>query len=226
MICPSCRQDAPSLVRGLRVCCAACGAPLGLASASGAVNFAGRPARIGAGLASVVGWIVLAVGLLAALLIGALFQAIWPAGIVGWVLGAIIGIPCSAIGLSLLFGGRKLRSMGQASERDARTHAIFALAGGQGGIVTAGDAARALSLRVEESDALLTQMANESDGRITLEVDDNGGLAYHFHDIRPLRVETPPGPRMRVPQVNQAPRVIDAELIDETVEERPGRASR
>jgi hypothetical protein len=218
MICPNCHQDAPPVLRNFRAYCTACGAPMSLAAAPEAVNVAGQPSRVGAGVASVLGWLVLVLGLGAALVVGAIFQAIWPAAIVGWVLGTFIGIPTLLLGFSLIFGGRRLQRAGDERSKGAREQAIFALAARQRGVVTVRDAARALGLREAEADALLTDLARRPDGRVTLEVDDGGGLSYLFHDLLPTsgkRVEVA-GPRMRVPQAWQPPRVIDAELIDET----------
>jgi hypothetical protein len=222
MICPNCHQDAPPVLRNFRAYCTACGAPMALASAPEAVNVAGQPSRVGAGVANVLGWMVLVLGLAAALVIGAIFQAIWPAAIVGWVLGALIGVPTLLVGLSLLFGSRRLQRAGDERSRDAHEHAVFALAARRQGVVTVRDVASGLALREAEADALLTDLARRPDGRVTLEVDDNGGLSYVFHDLRPSagkRVEVA-GPRMRVPQAWQPARVIDAELIDETAEDR------
>jgi hypothetical protein len=191
---------------------------MSLAGAPDAVNVAGQPSRVGAGVASVLGWMVLVLGLGAALVVGAIGQAIWPAAVVGWVLGTLIGVPTLLVGLSLLFGSRRLQRAGDERSKGAREHAIFALAARRQGVVTVGDVAGALAVRDAEADALLTDLARRPDGRVTLEVDDNGGLSYVFHDLRPgtgKRVEVT-GPRMRVPQAWQPARVIDAELIEET----------
>src|SRR5262245_28608328 len=101
MICPNCRQDAPTISRGLGVYCTVCGAPRSLLNTGTPVNVAGKPTKAGATLASIFGWLILLGGLLTALGIGALLQAIWPAAIAGYVLGGFIGGTSLLIGLAL-----------------------------------------------------------------------------------------------------------------------------
>ena len=83
MICPRCHQDAPTILRGLQTYCTACGAPRSITDAPDAVNVAGQPSQVGGTVARVMGWLALVGGLFVALLLGALFQALFPAGIVG-----------------------------------------------------------------------------------------------------------------------------------------------
>lgn len=66
MICPHCKQDAPTIVRGLRAYCTACDAPRSMLSDT-PINVAGQPSKVGGGVASVLGWFILLGGLLTAL---------------------------------------------------------------------------------------------------------------------------------------------------------------
>jgi hypothetical protein len=221
MTCPYCRQDAPVVVRGVRAYCTACGAPRSLAMAPEAVNLAGQPAKVGGTIAGTLGWAALLVGLAVTLVLGGIASVI-SGGAALWV-GGFVLFCTLAVSIPLIAGGRRLQRSGQDRARAAQEHAVFALAAQRRGELTVRDVARVLSIRESEADVLLTDLARRQDGRVTLEVDDNGGLSYVFHDLRAARVAAPPPVRIAVP-----PRVIDAELIDEDVyaSPEPRRASR
>src|SRR5690242_11940476 len=119
MICPRCRQDAPTLVRGVRAYCTACGAPRPLADAAGAVNVAGQPARVGGSVAGVLGRVVLVTGLLVAFVLGSLAKAIFAMGAALWV-GGFVSVITLMVALPLILGGRKLRKSGEERSRAAQ----------------------------------------------------------------------------------------------------------
>ena len=228
MICPYCHQDAPSILRGVRAYCTACGAPRSLATAGDAVNVAGQPARVGGGVASALGLIALAVGAATAFVLGTVSGLVFSMAAALWVGGGIAFFTL-VVALPLLFGGRRLSQAGEDRSRAAHEHATFALAARRRGVLTAREAARALSIREEEADALLTDLARRPDGRVTLEVDDDGALSYVFHDLRVVGmggdrpvVQAAPA-RVRVAE---PPRIIDAELIDEEEDARAKPAAR
>ncbi len=179
MVCSSCGKDAPIVYRGVVAYCTACGRPR-LPLADRSVNLAGRPSRVGGTVANVFGWVVIAGGLITALLLGALFQAIFPAGIFGWVLGIVIGLISSVFGGSLVWGGKSLHKSGTAVRNDTQERALFALAQHRGGILTAQDVATALGMTATEADALLTHYAKTDPDRVKLEVDDNGLITFVF----------------------------------------------
>lgn len=195
MICPHCKQDAPTIVRGLRAYCTACDAPRSMLSDT-PINVAGQPSKVGGGVASVLGWLVLIGGLLTALAMGALVQAIFSAAIVGYILGGFIASISLLIGLGLIFGGRKLQQSGDERSRGAREQAVFALARGRGGSVTVADLARSLAISEPEADALLTEMVKRPDGRVTLEIDDDGTLRYFVPALAPRSGRGPKGARI------------------------------
>jgi hypothetical protein len=248
MPCPNCHQDAPTIVRDMRVYCSACGAPRPITTAVSAVNVAGQTARVGGNVASVLGVMALVVGGMIALVFGAIANWIWGTAI--FIVAPILLLTL-LVALPLLFGGRSLNRTGQVQVRAVKEQAVFALAARQRGTVTVRDVARALAVREEDADALLTELAKRPDGRVTLELDDNGGLSYLFHDLAPgtperrVRVadqpwQAPPQrtqapgldgghpqtPGVRIGEAPAAPPIIDAELIDEEVEVRGERAAR
>jgi hypothetical protein len=192
----------------MRAYCAACGAPLPLTAIPGAVNVTGEPARVGAGVATALGWLVLAGGAFFALVVGAFFGFFSASA--GLYVGGAIGVISLTVWLALMLGGRKLRAVGDGRALAAQERVIHALAAQRGGALTARQAARALSLREEEADAILTAMAKRPDGRVTLEVDDGGGMTYVFNDV----VADPRYARARVAVPRQV-RVIDAELLED-----------
>ncbi len=222
MICPSCHQDAPTIVRGVRAFCTACGAPRPLLGSS-AVNVAGKPMKVGGGVASVIGWLVLFFGSMVSIAMGALFNLLWSianpaaATAVGLWVGGFFGVITLVVALSLLLGGRKLRKTGVDDRRKVLEQGIFALAGKQRGSVTPRDVARQLAIRDEEADALLTDLVKKGDGRVSLDVDDDGTLRYTVPELLPpVRIDTSASadaaPKVRVAP---GPVVLDAEFEDD-----------
>lgn len=173
-------------MRGLKAVCTVCGAER--LPTSVPVNVAGKPSRVGGTVASAAGVTVLLVGLFLALLVGALLQAIFPAGIVGWVVALPIAFFALAIGIGLLFGGRSLKKSGDEASLDAKERAVFAIARSKDGLVTAADVAPRLGVSTSEADAFLTALAKRGDGKVSLEVEDDGRLVYVFRDVAPARV--------------------------------------
>jgi hypothetical protein len=220
MICPNCRQDAPTVVRGVSAFCTACGAPRSLLDNT-PVNVAGKPSTVGGSVAGVLGWLVLLGGLTVAGTIAALLQWLFVGGVVGFVLGVPIALLSLIAGLALILGGRKLRQSGEARAKNAHEEAIFAIARRRQGNVLAADVARALSMSEAEADALLTDMAKRPEAQVTLEVDDNGELRYLVPRFAPaLRVPPQPSPRVRVPPVPPSAEVLEAEALSEEEREQ------
>jgi hypothetical protein len=222
MTCPRCLQDAPTIVRGVRAYCTACGAPRPLATVPTAVNVAGQPARVGGGVAGVLGKVALVTGLLVALVLGSLANAIFPAATLGFWLGGVISVLTLMISLPLIFGGRRLRRSGESQIRAAQEQAVFGLAAQRRGVLIVRDVALALSLEPGDADALLTSLAKRPDAGVALDVDDNGALSYRFVDLvhstpasRVRVAEQPWAPPVRVAPAAPAPRIIDAELIED-----------
>lgn len=214
MICPNCRQDAPTVVRGVRAYCTACGAPRSLIEDT-PVNVAGQPSKIGGGVASVAGLSVLVLGLLFATALGGLIYIFAP--MAGLIVGGFIAAVSLFVAAMLLWGGRELRRSGSEKEQGAREQAIFAMARQRGGSITAAELARALSLPEAEADAMLTNLAKRPDGRVTLEFDDNGALRYDVHEMgKRVRVSE----RKRVaPEVSGPNTILDGEFEEQAEEE-------
>lgn len=230
MICPSCHQDAPTIVRGVRAFCTACGAPRPLLGSS-AVNVAGKPMKVGGAIASGAGWATLIGGSVASLGAGLLtyfvFLAIGAstAGTVGLFVGGFLGLLTILISLSLLLGGRKLRATGVDDRRKVLEQGIFALAGRQRGSVTPRDVARQLSITEEEADGLLTDLAKKGDGRVSLDVDDDGTLRYTVPDLlAPVRIESEAKVRVAPGATSTEGEVVEEE--EEEAEKERGRLRR
>lgn len=195
MSCPSCGKNAPIVYRGMVAYCTACGRPRApLVEES--VNLAGQSSRVGGTVANVAGWLVVGGGLVTALLVGALFQAILPAGIFGWVLGSIIAVVSLGVGGSLVYGGKSLHKSGTETRKSTHERAIFALAQNRGGILSANDVAAALGMSAMEADAFLTERAKQDPDRVKLEVDDAGAITFVFpqHGFMGPRVAPPGAP--------------------------------
>jgi hypothetical protein len=221
-MCPYCRQNAPLVYRGVVPYCTACGNLRGPLT-SRSVNMAGKPAKVGGAVARVAGWLVLVVGLSLGLGVGLLAYAL-ASPVAGLAVALPFVIISLAIGLGLLKGGGALKESGKTEQRDTREQAVYALAAHRGGVLTAEQVAAVLGVPPAEADALLTTMAKEQSDKVTLDVDDQGGVYYRFanapwHADSRFRVGVDPEEQARVaaqpaPETRE-PRVIDAELIDE-----------
>ena len=196
-ICPHCRANAPVIMRGLEPRCAACvGVRSAVSLSSAPVNVAGRPSQVGGQVAKALGWLTLIGGALAAVLVTVVLQALFPAGVAGWILGAAILSIAGIAGFGVLTGGKRLHARGVATERDARERAVMALAARRGGALTAAETGSALGVGEHAADDLLTEMARRSDGTVSLEIDHDGRLVYMFPSLRG---------RARVPVAPSAP---------------------
>jgi len=178
-MCPHCRQNAPIIYRGVFAYCSACNAPRAPFSGK-ALNLAGQPSKVGGTVASVFGTVVLVVGLAVGLGLMLMLQLIFPAYAFGYAIGGFISFVTLAIGLLLMFGGRKLKSSGDQAQKDAQMEAIYALAVNRGGAVTATDVGRSLNMHPKVADELLAAMTKTYPDHVSLEVDENGALFYQF----------------------------------------------
>ena len=154
------------------------------------------------------------------LFMGWLFNLLWQfaaspaATTVGLIVGGFFSVLTLILSLSLLLGGRKLSKTGEGDRRKVLEQGIFALAGKQRGSVTPRDVARQLAITYEEADTLLTDLVKIGDGRVTLDVDDDGTLRYTVPELlAPVRID--PG-MPRSPRVRVAP---NAEIPDAEFEE-------
>lgn len=179
--CPRCGRNAPTLVKGFRVVCSACGAERGPLSSGMPANIAGQTSKIGGVLSRGLGWALLFVFIL--------MFAVGIAALTGpLLLKILLGIPAIAIALlagggswAALRGGKKLSEQGTAAQRAAREQALLAFAAHHGGVITASEAAAAMNVQLADADAMLTAMAREG-SRVSVEIDPHGVVRYVFKD--------------------------------------------
>jgi hypothetical protein len=145
-----------------------------------AVHLTGKPSRLGGHVARIFGWLTLVFGSMIALLVGAFFQWLIPAGIVGWVFGLGIFVISLIITFALVRGGGALRDSGARAEARTFEQAVFALADARGGILSTLDVAQVLGVSDAEADRLLTDFAKQNPERVRVEIDPNGTLVYQF----------------------------------------------
>ncbi len=237
-MCPHCRQNAPLVFTGVTARCVACG-NLRAPWSAGSVTYSGKPSRVGGQVAKVVGWVVLAMGLLAALFLGLLAAWIFPGTPAPWIAGGLLATLAMLIGGPLVFGGKKLDQSGEKQETDTRMQALFALAANRGGALRAHEAGAALGVTADEADKLLTRLAKERGDDVTLDVTDAGEVVYGFPSVMQASGSRwsshraaggAEGVRFEVPtQVRVAPpagpvHVLDAEF--EEIEDEPAAARR
>jgi hypothetical protein len=137
---------------------------------------AGKPSKLGGTVASVVGALVLLVGLSIALGLGLLLYAL-----VTVAVALAVALPIALVVLVmagvLIAGGRTLRRSGADTERSTREQALLALVAHRGA-VTAAEAASALGVGAGEADAMLTALAKREPEHIAIDVDDQGVVRY------------------------------------------------
>ncbi len=202
--------------------CTACGKPR-VPFTNPSVTLAGQPSTVGGLVASILGWLVLGGGLMLALAVALLLQAIFPGGFAGWGLGALIAIATITVGVLLLVGGKTLKRSGAHTARSVRDQAIFALAANRHGLLTAQDVAMALAVSAEEADALLTDITKTNED-VTLEVDDDGKLTYRFAKfLPPSKQRWPETERVRVEPASEGVEVPADEEAALQAKARTGR---
>ena len=185
------------------------------------VNMAGRPSKVGGTVAKVIGWIVLAIGLSFALLLGLFFQWLLPLGFAGYAVGGVIAFLTATFSILLLRGGTSLQQSGVNEAQFTREKAIFALAAHRGGMLTATDAGTALGIPSEEADSLLTILAKTKSDQVSLELDDSGGIYYRFPAMTNWQAQVPPAGPVRVDAGVAATRVASPQAEPMEVEVEP-----
>ena len=178
-ICPRCRQRAPIVLRGISAKCTACGAQR-IPFTAKALNLAGKGSRIGGAAARFFGWASLVGGSAFAAMITLIFQSFWPDGYFGYAFAIPILMISWAIGVPLLLGGRRLGAYAEHKEKSTQLEAIRSMAAHQGGALTAKQVAVTLRITEQEADDMLTSLAKDPDGNVSLDLDDQGHIYYLF----------------------------------------------
>lgn len=179
MLCPHCHQNAPILYKGVFAFCSACDKPRAPFSGK-ALAFAGQPSKVGGRVGSVVGALVLILGLLLAAALMLFFQLLWPAQNIGYALGSPIALISIVLGSLFMIASRRLGRAGTEAERQARVEAVYALAVNRNGMLTTADAARSLQLDPASVEGLLSELAKTQPEHVSLEFDENGQTFYLF----------------------------------------------
>lgn len=211
-MCPSCGQNAPIVYRGIAAYCTACGAPR-LPLASKSVNLAGKPSQIGGTFTRVVGWLVLAGGLILSLSLMGILQAIFPEGYAGFATGGGFAVATGFLSWLLLRSGKSMKAEGDDEATHARVQAIYAMAPVRRGVLRASEVASALQIGVPEADRLLTELAKKQSDFVSLEIDDQGGVYYRVDPTGRVRMRVEALPYERV-RVNQEPVLEPDEVIE------------
>jgi hypothetical protein len=177
--------------RGVTAYCTACGAPR-VPLTSNSVTLAGQPSKVGGTITRVLGWTVLAGGLvLSALLVGLLAILTAPASAMLAVGGPIAAVSC-LVAYLLLRGGKQLQRSGDDAELATKNQAIFALANTRGNVLRALDVAQSLQVSAAEGDELLTKLAKANPDQVSVDIDDDGNVLYRFVRQRSERVDASP----------------------------------
>jgi hypothetical protein len=203
---------------------------------SPAVNLAGKPSKVGGTVARAFGWTVLGIGLLVACVFATLFGLVF-SGAAAALVGVPIAVVATLFAVLLLRGGRSLKQSGADAETATRLQAVFALATHKGGTLTSTDVALALQMPGPDADALLVNLAKKDPDVVSVDVDDEGQLLFHFPGALPVgQVRWPerwperwpqePQPKVRVNAPPQAPRVVDVELEEMEQAVRAARPAR
>ena len=100
--------------------------------------------------------------------------------VVGGAVG-LVGLFGLAVGVLAWRAGGRQNASAAAEERTAREHAVLALAQQSGGVLTVTQVSQTLGWSTVAADAVLTAMSDGS--RVTVEVDDDGLLSWHFREL-------------------------------------------
>jgi len=131
-------------------------------------------------MVSLIGALVLVLGLAVSAGAWFLLQSLMPARSFGWAFAIPAGTLSLVAGLGLLLSGRRLRKSGTAHREGVQLDAVKALVQHRRGPISAADVASALQLPEAEVDQLLTRLAREQATAVTLDVDARGQVVYDF----------------------------------------------
>lgn len=177
--CPHCGQRAPIRLDGINAFCTACGGKRRPFETT-TLNLAGTGYKVGGIAATVVGTMAMIGGLALAAFLFFLFGWLFPGTLAPYILAVPTLIMSFAFGITALIGGRKLGKYGAQKLETARGDTVRALANHHGGAVTAVQVAETLDITEVQADAMLTAMAKDPDGDVTLDLDDRGRIHYLF----------------------------------------------
>ena len=187
-----------------------------------AVNVAGQPAKVGSGIVRVLASLILAGGVFIALILSLIASAISATPL--FYVAGFFAVIAALAATPLFFAGKKLSDAGDERQRAVAEKALFSLAAQRRGVLDVATVARALEIHEAEADMRLTSLAKRPDGRVTLEVDDNGAITYVFRD---LVAASNPASKVRIgadgwrapaPPAEPKARVVDADIIDAEAE--------
>ncbi len=177
--CAKCGQRAPIILRGIHAQCTACGAKR-MPFTAKALNLAGKGSRIGGAAARFFGWSAVIGGTSLSAFIVLLLQSFWPEGYYGYAFAIPIVMLSYAIGIPLVMGGRQLGRYAARKEQSTQLDAIRSMAAHRGGAVTVRQVAQTLSITDRQADDMLTELAKDPDGNVSLDLDDDGNIYYLF----------------------------------------------
>lgn len=226
--CETCNAVAGVFARGGGYVCAACSAPRerrpGTLVIGGPRPESLRPGEVSSGVRSptavvarasgtglrVFGGTAVGGGALAAALAMLLIS-----GPIGLVIGGALGVSGLALGALAWRSGTKQNALAAQEERAAREQAVLALAQQSGGVLTVTQVAQAFGWSAQAADSLLTSMADGT--RVSVEVDDQGLLSWHFREVIQREMLRSVAARVRVDEVPETSEVerTDAEALAE-----------
>jgi hypothetical protein len=182
-MCPHCGQRAPIRLRGINAFCTVCNGKR-LPFTAKTLNLAGTPYKVGGIAARIAGWVGFGIGTVASVSVGGIIALLgtwladssWP----GIAIGTVMWLATIAFSLTAIIGGRKLGERGATKAFAAKLETVRALANHQGGRVTAAEVAQSLAVTEVQADAMLTELAKDPEGDVTLDLDDHGNIHYLF----------------------------------------------
>jgi hypothetical protein len=177
--CPHCGQRAPIRLEGIHAFCTACGGKRRPFETT-TLNLAGKGWKYSGIAAVVIGSMAMVGGLAMSAFLYFLFGWLFPGTLAAYILSVPTLIVSLAFGITALVGGRQLGKYGAQKLEVARSDTVRALANHHGGALTAAQVASALDVTELHADAMLTAMAKDPDGDVTLDLDDQGRIHYLF----------------------------------------------
>lgn len=195
--CPHCGQRAPIRLRGIDASCTACGHRR-MPFAAPTLNLAGTGYRVGGIAAKAFSAVTLVMGTAFTLFLFFLASWLFPGSALIYALSLPPLLITLVLAFSAWFAGRKLNAEGVSKLAATQKDAIVALANHRGGVVSALEVAQTLEVSEAVADGMLTAMAKDPDGHVTLDLDDDGRVHYLFgvgpDDLRNARwrVAAPP----------------------------------
>lgn len=183
--CPHCDAFAVARWNGVELSCSACGKPRERKPKTVVIEEkggSGETITAQAGSLALQGAGVVGFGLAGLTWLGGVLAVTAGDSLSAALVAAAVGTGFGALGFMAFRRGKRSAEKVGVRDRAAAEIRVLALAEQKGGVLRVTDVVRGLGLPSAEAEALLTSLVDST--RVTLELDSEGLLSYHFRELQ------------------------------------------